>query len=153
MFNKNGILSLNFWIEGMGAYPSTSREVMNFDLITGKTITLKEIFLPEKFEAFKKKVHADKINNLKEFKKELKQDVANHETDTADYDVCEELADECSKSVSLEKFTFTTSGISIFDDCDFPHYIQAMAPAYNLDYKWPDLKSSIKSKRFAQLTQ
>ena len=152
-FNKNGILSLIFWVEGVGAYPSSSKETLNFDLVTGKSLTLKEIFLPEKFNAFKKTVHQDKINYLEEFKKELKEDVSNNETDSSDYDPAVELANECSKSVSLDQFIFTSSGISVFDDCDFPHMIQAMEPVYDLSYKFSMLKSSIKPKRFTQLTQ
>ncbi len=67
-FNKNGLLSLHIWIVTEGAYPVTSDETLNFDLNTGNTLSLEEIFVTQKISAFKKIVSNDKIKALRNYK-------------------------------------------------------------------------------------
>jgi hypothetical protein len=60
-FQKNGILSLNVYTEGCGAYCTSYYTYFNFDLETGKSLKVADLVNETGFDTLQKIVFADKI--------------------------------------------------------------------------------------------
>ena len=151
-FNKNGILSLQIFIDAVAAYPTSWQEELNFDINTGDLITMKNIIKPEKYKLFRQLVYQDKINAIKKYQIELKNYFSKKEFDKETYEWASEEVKHCMDSVSFEKFILTGSALQIFDGCDFPHMIQAIGPAYDLRYKLSSIRSYVRDEIFRKLT-
>ena len=152
LFNDNSILSLQFFMEAVGAYLTSWQVHLNFDLNTGGLITLKNIIKEEKFNVFKQFIFHRKLNFLKKYKIEIKNWLAKKEITKEDYmSALREVNSYCSDSVSLQKFILTKSYIEIFDNCEFPHVIMGLGPAYELKFKLPSIKSYIKEDFYKKL--
>lgn len=143
-YNKNGILSLAFSLEGMGAYPSYWCVYLNFDSKTGKQLKIGDIIKADRVTKFKAKVLADKVFSLKRYKKEIKG--------YEDSDWAIETVNSCMKSLNTDNFSITQVEIEIIDECDFPHAIQNMAPVYSLKYSYHSLATFLRPAFLTKLT-
>ncbi len=154
VFNKKGILSLEFYLEGVAAYPISWHEYLNFDLKTGEPITLKDVIKKEKYNEFIKLVTAKKAAAMKTYKLEMKKDLNSKNISKEDYDFAMSYAKEnCYVTPSLEKFKLTKSFFQIFDDCEFPHMMNALGPTIELRFKLSSIRLFIKEEMYKKLTQ
>jgi hypothetical protein len=142
--NDEGLLSMVIFLEGYGAYPSNFSHYLNFDLNTGKPLTLEEMILPAKLDQFRRKLKQDKRTGLSAHKKKLKGFLQEKELDPSMHDWAAGMVDECMNTLSLKNFSLTKSGIAVYDVCDFPHAIKAFQPAFHLSYGRKFLKGFLK---------
>jgi len=149
-FNQRGLLSLNFYSEYVAAYVSVHEQTLNFDLKTGKELTVQDLFTPAGLKSFTALVKKEKKAALVKYKRELNGD----EVGKDEYKwAMEQVNEYCLNSVSLDEFIITPSEIIVLDKCEFPHVIQALGPTYELRYKIKSIKSWLKPERAKQLTQ
>lgn len=134
-YNKNGILGLTLFIEGSGAYPSSSIRAVNINTKTGTKITPQDVFINlNGLAAMIKKAQQEEIKNSSA---EIKKDDPEEDTDAlfrdADYTV-----------KNLNQFTVSDKGITFWYDYGFPHVIQALQPEGRYFFSWAQLKPYIK---------
>lgn len=69
-YKKNGLLSFSIFSEGCGAYCSSRETYFNFDLKTGKKLSIIDLIIENKLDSFYNIVFADKVKYLREYKEE-----------------------------------------------------------------------------------
>lgn len=140
-----GILSMNIFEEGCGAYCSGSYTYFNFDLKTGKSISIHDLLDENKTDSFTKIVYADKIKALNKFKQEIND--PDEKTDSATINwIIEQVNENCMGTVRIENFCLSKDTIEIIDPCEFPHVIRAYEPDYKLQYSYRFLLPFLKPK-------
>ncbi|MEP7376622.1 MAG: hypothetical protein ABI675_24705 [Chitinophagaceae bacterium] len=146
-FKKYNILSINISAEGCGAHCSLWYTYFNFDLTTGKEISITDLISDNRLDSFQKTVFTDKQKFLNQYKKEEHESFINKEIDSATYDwVIEQVDDNCVNQVQIEKFSLSNLTIEIIDPCEFPHAIRSQEPAYTLKYSYKFLLPFLKPK-------
>ncbi len=142
-YNKNGILSLSINFEYYGAYISNQSYYLNFDLITGAIISLKDIFTSEYLEILKKTIVIDRMLQREKYKEELNKDLKKRRLTQEEYDWVIKEIDNCPDIVEQLNFIITKDYVEIEAPCDFPHAIQAYAPLFELKYNWQKIKEGL----------
>jgi len=143
-FNKNGLLSFFIDAEGCGAHCSSWKTYFNFDLKTGKKIPVDDLFLQNKTDSFKNMVRENKINALKKYKEEEKDNFINKTIDSVEYEWSISLVDEnCINSISIENFSLLDGVIEIIDPCEFPNAIRSQQPYFELKYAYKNIEESL----------
>ncbi|MCU0238071.1 MAG: hypothetical protein MUC29_01405 [Pyrinomonadaceae bacterium] len=136
-YNKNNILGVELYMEGSGAYPSTSVKRFVINTKTATRVKPTDVFVkPDELAAMIKKAQTAEMKKAKEeYKKDADaQDLVDNEYFTnADY-----------KAENLWVFTVSDKGITFHYDYEFPHVILALQPEGNYFYNWTQLKPFIK---------
>ena len=146
-YNNNGLLSFSINAEGCGAHCSLWTTYFNFDLKTGKKITINDIFLIDKIDSFTSIVKADKINALTNYKKEENTYFTNQDIDSITYDwAISQVDDHCINQVSIETFSISSNSIEVIDPCEFPHAIRSQQPLLELKYTYSSISEFLKPK-------
>lgn len=144
-YNKKGILSLHTDGEGCYAYCSTWSTYFNFDVNTGKEITIKDIIDEDKIDSFIKMVFSKKVSILATYKEEEKTALEKNEIDTATYNwILEQVETNCINTIDVEQFILSDTGISIMNPCEFPHVIRAIEPTFDLIYTYTSIATFLK---------
>lgn len=146
-YNSSGFLSLSIYTEGCGAYCSSSNSYFNFDLLTGKKISIYDVILKDRIDSFKNIVQSDKIYSLTKFKLEEKNSFLNNQIDSATYDwVISQIDDNCINQFSIEHFSISSNSVEIIDPCEFPHAIQSQEPMIELKYTYNSIAKFLSPK-------
>jgi hypothetical protein len=136
-FKQQGILSINIFTEGCGAYCSSQTHYFNFNLKTGKQITIYDLIDKSKIDSFYRIVSRDKVNALEKYKKEEISELENKYIDSSGYNwIMEEVDRYCINSFKLEVFSILANEIEIIDPCEFPHVMKSQEPFYELKYSF-----------------
>jgi hypothetical protein len=146
-YSKNGLLCLKVDMEGDGAYPWGFTVYLNFDLRTGKYLTLPNILVKEKLNSFKKMVFADKKRFLSTSNREMKDSLAKHHKDgdtSRFHEAIDIISSVCIVDIDIDHFCLWEKNLEVIDPCGFPRYMQDMTPLYELKYSYARLKDFIK---------
>jgi hypothetical protein len=145
-FNNDGILSLTIKYQSCGAVDCVDTTVvMNFDINTGKPLTINDIISKDNLDLFMKGVQVDKSTALNKYKADLKEQLDNQDVAKADYATAIDTVNKCLTSVQVKNFILTETGIEILDDCDFPQSLDEIKPSYHLVYPYATIKSLLNS--------
>ena len=135
-YNKNGVLGVTLWIEGSGAYPSSSSKPVIVNLKTGAKVTAKDVFVKLSELAAKGK-QTQKI--------EIKKGIAEIKKENPDEENPATLFENADFTVeNLDQFTVSDKGVTFWYDYGFPHVIQAWQPEGRYFFSWAQLKPFIK---------
>ena len=146
-YKKNGILSLNIYMEGCVAHCSSWTTYFNFDIKTGKLLGLSDLMIDNKIDSFKNIVFSDKIKALKEYKIEEVNNLKNNHIDSTSYNwILDEVDNGCMKDINIEDFSISSLGIKIFDLCEFPFAIRSQEPSYELKYSFKFIYPYLRQK-------
>ena len=145
-FKKYGILSMNIYGESCGAYCSTWYTYFNFDLKTGKSLSIGDLVLESKIDSFKKIVFADKLKALNRYKEEELNYPGNAIDSTTITWAIEHVDENCIGKVQLDNFSLSDITIEIMDPCEFPHAIRSQQPTYELKYSYQFMQTFLKPK-------
>ena len=145
-FKKYGILSMNIYGESCGAYCSTWYTYFNFDLKTGKSLSIGDLVLESKIDSFKKIVFADKLKALNRYKEEELNYPGNAIDSTTITWAIEHVDENCIGKIQLDNFSLSAITIEIMDPCEFPHAIRSQEPTYELKYSYPFMQPFLKPK-------
>ena len=139
-YNKNGVLSVSLFMEGWGAYPSSSTKWIVVDLKTGNRIKPAAVFTNlDGLTAKLKEIQQEKIKANDE---ELKSDSEYMELRE---DIAEELKDVDFTADNLEGFSLDEKGVTFHYDYGYRHAIRALAPDGEYFMSWAAIKPFIKS--------
>jgi len=121
-YNKHSLLDVNFWMETMGAYPSTVVVHRIIDLKTGEPLKIAEAF----DESTLNKLLA-KVIELKEV--EEKEAIKNLEPEEDKEDILDRLQRAKYDLKDLKNFEVSNKGVTFLYDYEFPHVIRALQPS------------------------
>ena len=139
-FKRMDILSMTVYLEACGAYCSSSYTYFNFDLKTGRSLTIADLIPDNKIDSFQKMVFADKMKYLEQYKKQMNENLVKREIDSTAYNwISEQVGNNCSMNLPIQNFSLSDSGVTISDPCEFPHVIKALEPTYQLKYAYKSI--------------
>lgn len=136
-YNKNGVLSINLFITGSGAYPSSSNKNVVVDLKTGNNVRTANVFT--NLNGLVAKIRTMQKEEIKEAIKVIKED-----PDYKDENTDELFQNKDFKIADLEGFSLDDKGVIFKYDYGFPHVIQALQPDGTYFFSWAQLKPFIK---------
>lgn len=141
---NNKILSFSIYKESCGAYCYSTRTYFNFDIATGKEITISDIIKENKIDSFTSMVKADKIKFLQAYKKEQDEQF-NNVADSSTYNwITDQVDNDCMASINTEQFSLSPGWLQVFDPCEFPHAIRSFEPFYELKYPYKQISRFLK---------
>ena len=145
-FNKNDILSLHIYMQESGGNHLTSSETyFNFNLKTGKKLSISDLFYKNKIDSFRKMIFSNKRTSLLAYKREVMNDLVNNVTDSETYTwAVEQIDSNCITNVQVENFSLSNQYIEIIDPCEFPYVIRSLEPIYKLKYSYKSILSFLK---------
>lgn len=135
-YKKNGILSMNIYGEGCGAYCSGRYTYFNFDLSTGKSLSIYDLLAENKIDSFRNLVFSDKVKALNKYKEQEKNNAAKDVDSITVIWAIEQVDENCITNVKLDNFSLSAFAIEIKDRCEFPHAIRSQEPDYELKYPY-----------------
>lgn len=125
-YNKNDILDISFWQEGVGAYPDTHHKHFAVSLKTGEVIRAADAFTPDSLPRLAESLNAKLRAEVAELKVVVADDrEANSDTKDA---VTEGLETLTFGVENLNEFEVSDRGVTFLYDAGFPHAIQALQP-------------------------
>jgi hypothetical protein len=142
-YNQDGLLSLTYSVDGMGAYPSTSTTDVVVDLRTGLPVTAPDLFRKASLVELAAKVDRLRAAAVEE---SFRSSLESIKTDPDPMDplteedlnrILEEPRKKHIQASDLDRFRLGEEGVTFVYDFDFPHVIQALEPSgeYFLSYK------------------
>jgi hypothetical protein len=137
-YNKNNILDVELFMEGSGAYPSTTNKYLVVNSKTGTRVKPADVFIKQdELAAMIKKAQ----------KAEMKKAQADYkkDPDSADFDASEYFNNADFKADNLWAFTVGDKGITFRYNYEFPHVALALQPVGDYFYSWSQLKPYIKT--------
>ena len=147
-YNSYGLLSFSVFREGCGAYCSSNETYFNFDINTGKEITINDLFLDDKLDSFRSVVFADKVKALNKYKIEEKS-LTDMDSITVNW-ALQQVDESCIDNVNITEFSISSLTLEIKDICEFPHVIKSQEPSYELKYPFSSL-STFLAPRFKKI--
>lgn len=146
-FNTNGLLSFSIRAEGCGAHCSSWTTWFNFDLNTGKEITIRELMKESGIDRFKSMVGKDKKAALIRYLAEQKKALSNKDQDSVTYEwSISQVEENCLNSISIENFSLSEDALEIFDNCEFPYAIRSQEPTIELKYSFRKISDLLNPK-------
>ncbi len=144
-YNKNKIISLQIAHEYCAAYCSNWTDYFNFSMETGELLQLADIIDTTKFLP---KVRKDHVNYFRTWRTETRDlmMINTEEYTNEDYAYTMEYGQECEDGFTVEKFALTENGLTIYQDCSFPHVMLSLSPIVELDYSYAELAPFLKLK-------
>lgn len=134
LFNRNGVLSIELWMTGTGAYPDSITRTIVVDLTRGSAVLVTDVFrdLPALAAMIRKKQLAEIEQAITEMK--------------ADPDARpEELFSETNFTVDdLKEFAVDSRGVTFIYDYGFPHVLEALQPDGRFTFTWLQLKPFVR---------
>jgi hypothetical protein len=147
LYNNRGILCVDLFVTGWGAYPSSSTKTVVVDLRTGKKIGPGDVLT--NFPALVARLKILQRKDIAEGIKVIKAD-----PDFSDENTDELFKDADFTAADLDNFAVFATGVTFYYDYGFPHVIQALEPDGSYFVKWKDLKPFIKpGSQFAQFAR
>lgn len=135
-YNKKNVLNVTLYIEGSGAYPSTSSKHFVINIKNGTRVKPTDVFI--------------NLNGLAELgskaqKAEMKAETARLEKDEPDFDPESYFIDAKFTTENLWVFTVSDKGLTFHYDYGFPHVALALQPDGDFFFSWKQLKPFIKT--------
>ena len=138
LYNKNGLLCVELWMEGTAAYPDGSTKYIVVDTRTGKRVLPGEVFvyiagLVDMAKKAQKKEIADAIVEIKN-NKDWEEPEPERLFESADFTMD-----------NLKGFSIDDKGVTFRYDYGFPHVIEAMQPSGEYTFTWAQMKPYIRT--------
>ncbi|MFZ1701976.1 MAG: hypothetical protein WBO10_14140 [Pyrinomonadaceae bacterium] len=137
LYNKNGLLCLELYVEGVGAYPDGSTKHVVVDTVTGKRVLPGEVFiyiggLIDILSKMQRKEITDAVSEIK----------GNKDWEEPNPEPLFENA--VFEKDNLKGFSINANGVTFYYDYGFPHMIQAMEPNGEYSLTWAQMKPYIR---------
>jgi hypothetical protein len=136
-YNKNGVLSIELFITGSGAYPSSSNKNVVVNLKTGNRVRPIEVF--KNLNGLITKIRAMQKDEIIEAIKVIKED-----PDYNDLNTDELFQNKDFKVADFEGFLLNDKGVTFVYNYGFRHAILALQPNGTYYFTWAELKPFIK---------
>jgi hypothetical protein len=141
-YNRNYVLDISFWQEGVGAYPDTHRRHFAVNLKNGEVIKAADAFepaaLPRLAEMANAKLRAEVAEQVAEVEKDKGMDAGEKTS------LKESLGALAFGVENLDEFEVSDKGLTFLYDAGFPHAIQALAPVGRYFFSYAELARYVK---------
>lgn len=132
MTQMPNLLSFNLSGEYMGAYPSSNRSTVNFDLASGRPILLEDLFTPLGFSRFSKRAIVARLKTIDDFVTALGRpggsndgvDADDKESQRSEYQECR--ARYIASGPRHDELVLAEDHLAVSSECGFPHVIQGL---------------------------
>lgn len=146
-FNSGGLLSFSIDAEGCGAHCSSWTTWFNFDLATGKEITIYDLLTGSGIDSFKNIVSKDKKAALSKYLADQRIALSNKDGDSTTYEwAISQVEESCINRISIENFSLSGGVLEIFDNCEFPYAIRSQEPTIELKYSYRKVTDFLNPK-------
>ena len=137
VYNSRGLLCVELFMSGSGAYPSGSTKTVVVNLKTGNRVKASDAFsnrgeLAARVKAMLKAEIEARI-------KELKDDPEFREDDPASL-----FQDKDFTTADLEEFSVDDKGVTFIYEYSFPHVIKAVEPDGRFHFSWRQISAFIR---------
>ncbi|MEP7212258.1 MAG: hypothetical protein ABI791_04240 [Acidobacteriota bacterium] len=137
IFNGNGLICVNLWMEGVGAYPDSVDRYVTVRTTDGRRLAAADLFI--KLPELAANVRTLQRAEIRAATAEIKKDPEASDIDTS------QLFSEASFAVKdLDSYFLDSKGVTFVYDYGFPHVIKAIEPAGEFRLPWARLKPFIK---------
>jgi len=134
LFNRNGVLCLEFWMTGTAAYPDSVTKRVVVDVANGSVVSPSDVLknLPALAKLVKKAQTAEVVASTAEMKSDTdaRPELLFQETDFRVDD--------------FREFSVDTNGVTFFYDYGFPHVLEALQPTGQFHFSWSQLRPFIR---------
>ncbi|QYO66423.1 DUF3298 domain-containing protein [Leptolyngbya sp. 7M] len=137
-FNRDGLLSVDLWIEGSSAYPDGSTKHVVIDSKTGKRVRPTDVF--KDLTGLARTIDAQLQRSIQQAIAEAKE-----RTDIDDVDISDLLEGKVFAVENTEDFTVTADGVTFFYDFGFPRVIRPLEPNEEFQLDWQTLRPYIRA--------
>ncbi|MFN6964040.1 MAG: hypothetical protein ACK4S4_09780 [Pyrinomonadaceae bacterium] len=129
VLNSRGVLSVEVWMEGVGAYPDGVTRWVVVDTANGLSVAARDVFTDlEKLAARIKRMQTAEVQKVKAA-----------EPDSADL-----LSGADFTVADLDKFSVDARGVVFHYEYGFPHVAKALEPAGEFRLSWRQVKPFVK---------
>ena len=135
LFNAQGILCMELWMTGSGAYPDDVTKTVVVDIAKGDRVTVADVFkdLETLAPLVRKKQKAEVAKATQKMKADPDAEPDQLFTETK-FDV-----------EDFGEFAVDAKGVSFLYDYGFPHVLEALQPAGRYHFTWAELKPFIRT--------
>lgn len=134
LFNARGVLSVELWMTGTGAYPDGVTKHVVVNLGSGVAIRVGDVLT--NLPTLAKRVRARQKKEVEDAIREMKS-----EPDARP----EELFSETNFTAKdFGDFSVDGKGVTFYYDYGFPHAVEAFQPAGEFHFGWAELKPFVK---------
>jgi hypothetical protein len=137
IYNGNGLLCVNLWMEGAGAYPDSVDRYVTVRAADGRKLAAADLF--RDLPALAAKVKALQRAEVRTATAEIKKD-----SEAADVDPAEFFSATNFTVKDLDSYYVNSKGVTFVYDYGFPHVAKALEPAGEFHMSWSELKPFIK---------
>lgn len=137
VYNTRGLLCIDLFISGSGAYPSGTTKTVIVNLKNGNRIKASDAFADH--NGLAALVKEKFIAEIGERIKELKADPENRDEDPAQL-----FENKDFTAADLEEFSIDEKGVTFIYDYGFPHVIKAYEPDGRFHFTWKEVSRHIK---------
>jgi hypothetical protein len=135
LFNQNGVLCIEEWMIGTGAYPDSVTKRVVVDIATGAAVKPASVF--KNLPAFARLIRKSQAAEVAAAKKEMRSD-----PDAGP----EDLFSETNFTVAdLKEFSVDLKGVTVYYDYGFPHVLEALEPAGEYRFTWTEIKQFVRA--------
>ena len=144
-YNKNKIISLQIANEYCIAYCSNWTDYFNFSTETGELLQLSDLIDTTQFLPIVRKDHGNYFRTWRTETRDLMM-INSDEFTNEDYNYTMEYGKECEDGFSVEQFALTDIGLTVYQDCLFPHAMLSLSPIVEMHYSYAELAPFLKLK-------
>ena len=135
LYNQDGLLSIELWMTGTGAYPDSTIRRVVIDSKTGNVLTIPSVF--SNLAGLASMIRKAQIKEVASATEEMKSDPDAQP---------DQLFSETNFTTSdLNEFSISKDGITFYYDYGFPHVLEALQPDGQFHFTWNELKPFIKN--------
>jgi len=139
LINSNKILSLNFFGDGLGAYPQPFSESYKFNIQNGEVILIEDIFSTQALKDLASEIKQKRKKLIDDHLKSLKED----KEATEDMLLIKESLASCNEEADMYIFLIDSTGIIFHKPQCLPHVIQALDANLDVRYSYNELKDNL----------
>lgn len=138
IYNQNGILTVNSWMEGSAAYPDSVSKYVVINTVTGQRVYPRDVFVNlNGLVAVIKKIQAGEV------KKSIEE--LNNDSGNTDVYVKELFSSTNFAAEDLKEFSVDARGVTFHYNYGFPHVLEAVEPDGDYFLTWAQLKPFIRN--------
>jgi hypothetical protein len=140
-FNKNDILSLNIYTqENSGNHLYENVVYLNFDLKSGKLITLSDLIHSNYIDSFQFKAFSDNRDSIENYKKEVKKLQEQNKIDSLTFQYFnDEITNNCFEATEFRDFILSSKYVEIIPHCEFQSGLKYLEPVFHLRYVYTSI--------------
>jgi|SRR5687767_3843477 len=139
--NTHQVFSLQFDMEGMGAYPTNYHRYYNFNTKTGEIILAKNLFTAQGLTWITKVIIIDRKKRIDAWIREL--DTMYEKSEDYDSIFIHEKFVECNNNADEDNFFINNNTILFYKEDCFPHAWQAFETNLNIEIGFKEIEQHL----------